>query len=210
MQPYTKLPIIEGERFSGLTSTSALLQAEINPDFIETTYEFEYATEPELLGTPAATLIPGDVSLEGSKPTPVSVQATHLEPGQQYFYRAVAVNEVTENTENANEGRPVIGPTMTVTPFAYPAVTTDSTALFEPLHDCPHNREGHKVTIEVMLPGPGVIAACGHRLKIVTKGRRPRDRSTQWRSATARRTRGSAESKRGRPISTKRCMVTSI
>lgn len=125
VQSYTKLPIIQGEKFSGLTSTSAELEAEINADFIEETlYLFEYAPEAAALGTPGAELLPGTTSLEGHEPIPVSAEAAPLEPGQQYSYRALAINEVTENSANANKGKPVAGPIETLTPFAFPAVTT--------------------------------------------------------------------------------------
>jgi len=89
-------PTIQGPAVTNLTSTTATVQARINPHTLETTYWFEYgitdcATEPS-----ACTKVPVSGASVGSGHNPVSVSAalSELTPGTRYFVRVVAENSL--------------------------------------------------------------------------------------------------------------------
>jgi phosphodiesterase/alkaline phosphatase D-like protein len=115
-------PIVASESFSGLTSTDAKLEAKVNPNFQETSYHFEYATNEALTGA---------TSVEGAPPAPLLTAVSEeqlagpvdlggaLTPGTIYFYRVVAENETSKN-----EGKPVNGAVEHFTTLAAPVVTT--------------------------------------------------------------------------------------
>jgi hypothetical protein len=174
---YTKLPIIAQENVHEKTSTAALLEATVEPDFIETTYAFEYAETEAALNNGEGIVIhgvtgflqsnkleelkrreeqlkkeeedglvaPGTVPIcpgiaeEGGTGTlpeneaanlkcPVTAEIAGLTPGQKYYYRVVAENRVSKDTENANQGEPILGPIEELKPYAAPAVTTGESA----------------------------------------------------------------------------------
>ena len=106
------LPIVSGGSASGLTPTSATLEADVYPDFHPTKYGFEYATSLTTLeegnGAKAfsATELPGG---EVEPPTPVSLDVTGLIPYEHYYFRAIAENRSSMYLKNANEGRPILG-----------------------------------------------------------------------------------------------------
>jgi hypothetical protein len=124
VEAYTKLPLVENEKFSDLTSTSSKLEATINPVFLATAYSFEYAASKQLLEENKGTLVGAGATGEGGAPEPLSTEITDLEPGVTYYYRVIAENEVTQDTENANKGKPVHGEIEEVTPYAAPGVVT--------------------------------------------------------------------------------------
>ena len=121
-------PIVDGESVSGLSSDGAELEAQVNPNYQETSYHFEYGTNrageniedaAELPGgsLPAA----GEDQLAGPDATPALVAGT------TYYYRVVATNAVG-TTE---------GPIESFTTQAPPAVSivpaeavTSTTATF--------------------------------------------------------------------------------
>jgi hypothetical protein len=83
-------PVLSGGSVSALTSTSATLEALVNPNYQPSTYAFEYATNEALTG---ATVIEGAAPIEGeSAELPVSVEISGLQPGAVYYYRARATN----------------------------------------------------------------------------------------------------------------------
>jgi hypothetical protein len=100
------VPAIDAEWVTGVTSSSAVLRAEIDPEGSSTRYHFEYLTlvayeanleaghEPFAGATMAPVLAIGLGS--GTSPVPVSFTLTApnnpLAPGTAYRYRAVAVN----------------------------------------------------------------------------------------------------------------------
>jgi hypothetical protein len=101
------------EHTSGVTSTAATLEAQVNPNNEETKYTFEYSTTEsggELTGTivevPSS---PGILQAEFAEPT-VSAPTEALTPGTTYYYRVVA-----ENAQSEIELKPVVG---AVTKFA--------------------------------------------------------------------------------------------
>jgi hypothetical protein len=130
VQSYTKLPIVGGESASGLTLSSATLEASINQDFQFTSYEFEYSDSKEALEKGEGTKVPGAAKIEENfEPVtppgePVSVAIDGLEPYTVYYYRVVAENEASENPNNINEGQPVRGKIEAFTTRSVPLVST--------------------------------------------------------------------------------------
>jgi hypothetical protein len=175
VEPYTKLPLLADEKVFDLTSTSAILEATINPIFQPTKYAFEYSTSKALLEEGKGTVIEGATGFyqqqkaselqkleerltkeekereeqglpslervpicpglveqggtgelpEVNKPCPVNAEIYSLEPGQTYYWRVAAKNEVTKEVNNINKGKPVVGEIIKeLTPYAAPGVLT--------------------------------------------------------------------------------------
>jgi hypothetical protein len=83
-------PTLDSETVSGISPTEATLEAQINPDYQETPYFFEYATNSELTG---ATTVAGAAPLTASFGDQLaSVVLTGLTAGETYYYRVVASN----------------------------------------------------------------------------------------------------------------------
>jgi DNA-binding beta-propeller fold protein YncE len=142
---YTKLPaVLPGEALE-LTSTGVALASEVNPDFEGTTYTFYLAdTEQHEHGESVAihsltglvherrlkeeeAICPGIVDDGGAgtlpgydQPCPVTAEIEGLTPGETYYFRVVATNEVTEEASNANEGHPIAGEWVAFTPYPPP------------------------------------------------------------------------------------------
>src|SRR5262249_48096694 len=89
-------PSITNESASGVTDTSATLNAMVNPLGFDTTCTFQYVTDAafQLTGYATATRVPCNPSDVGSGTTPQSLPAilTRLSPDPLYHFRAVAVN----------------------------------------------------------------------------------------------------------------------
>lgn len=122
-------PVVESENTSSVNSTEATLEAQVDPDYQETTYAFEYATNKALTG---AKTLDGAAALNGpgGQTASVSIGAV-LQPGESYYYRIVAENETSEN-----EGKPVVGTvhTFTTPPASFtdtPTPTSGTGARFE-------------------------------------------------------------------------------
>jgi len=104
-------PAIAGESVSGIKRGDARLEALVNPENQETTYHFEYATNPQLTG--ATTLGSASIPPEGQ-----SVPVSHdicggLTPGVTYYYRVVAENATLPPTDGPVQsfitiGKPVV------------------------------------------------------------------------------------------------------
>jgi DNA-binding beta-propeller fold protein YncE len=122
-----RAPTVEPRTQSVLevTSTSALLQAEVNPRGAETEYFFEYgpcatpatcATSPFGHTTPAGTL-PADFAVHAATAT-----ASGLEPNTTYHYRLVAANVHGSAEGEQSGGAEVLHTftTQTAEPFALP------------------------------------------------------------------------------------------
>ncbi|MGB8843436.1 MAG: fibronectin type III domain-containing protein, partial [Aliidongia sp.] len=91
-QTFTTVPglLIDSESAAGVASTSATLQAQINPLGSETTYYFQYGTT-EAYGSEAPAA-PGVSLGSGEGDVGVSVHLQGLSPGTIYHYRVVAGN----------------------------------------------------------------------------------------------------------------------
>jgi phosphodiesterase/alkaline phosphatase D-like protein len=98
-------PVIESESVSAITptgvalnaQTSATLEAQVNPNYQETTYTFEYAEhESEVLKGKGKTVsgkpIPPGSIATGFSDHLASAEVSGLEPDKKYFYRVVATN----------------------------------------------------------------------------------------------------------------------
>jgi len=93
-------PLVTGESAAALTSTAATLHAQVNPNYQETTYSFEYATNEALTG---ATAIEGEGPLPAEfAELPVNAPLTALLPGTTYYFRVIAKN-ATGTTEGPVE-----------------------------------------------------------------------------------------------------------
>jgi hypothetical protein len=97
-------PTIESEAVSHLTPTHATVEAAINPDGLETTYEFWLQFANCQNGSPGAGVCDsisiqrvGDGTLPpGSSGQSVSADLNHLQPGYAYTFWAVATNSSGE------------------------------------------------------------------------------------------------------------------
>jgi len=89
-------PGIKSTGFSGVSETEALLQAEVEPHFLDTTYRFEYTTKEnfEEEGFEGASVAGEGQITAGSAPVSVSAAAEGLSPGTPYRFRIVAENEL--------------------------------------------------------------------------------------------------------------------
>lgn len=129
VQAYTKVPIVFSEASSGLTLTTATLEAKISPDFKTTHYYFECATSVTLLEGGKGTLVPGgSIEPQGGgsefEELPVSAVASGLTPNTLYYYRVVAENELSKKTDNINKGEPIRGEPERFTTESLPFVST--------------------------------------------------------------------------------------
>jgi hypothetical protein len=98
----TGAPKVDGESTSAVTSTGAKLEAQVNPEYLETTYSFEYATNKAL--TDNEVTLPGQYPLKsGFGDQTASVATGVLAPGTTYYYRVVATNATPPATDGAVE-----------------------------------------------------------------------------------------------------------
>ncbi|HEU5062850.1 MAG TPA: hypothetical protein VFT79_06825 [Solirubrobacterales bacterium] len=91
-------PTIEATAVDEVTSDSATLRARINPNNLETTYQFEYGLEE--CGVSACVVVPldpGEIG-EGFEGVIVTEPISGLDPGTTYHYRVVAENELGVET----------------------------------------------------------------------------------------------------------------
>lgn len=84
-------PSVDTRAASSITSNSATLNGNVNPNGAETTYWFEYS-EDSLLGSFLATST-ASATLSGTTNTAVSMNASGLNNNTKYFYRVVAQNQ---------------------------------------------------------------------------------------------------------------------
>jgi hypothetical protein len=101
----TAAPSIEGESVSSITTSEAVLSAQVNPESPATSCEFQYVDETSFVhaGYAEATPLPCPAVLEGFHGQSVSVSVTGLQPGTNYHYRVVASNAVGEETAGPDE-----------------------------------------------------------------------------------------------------------
>ena len=88
-------PTLDEQSASGLTQTSAILNASINPNNEPTTYHFEYGTNIEYgTGVP----IPEQTVGAGSGVVVVGQPLAGLQPGTTYHFRVIAINATGVST----------------------------------------------------------------------------------------------------------------
>jgi hypothetical protein len=87
-------PLVSSESESALNANVVKLKAQVNPNFADTHYFFQYGTDTSYSGgdVPSASGIdiPGSANVNTNQSA--SVQVSGLQPGTTYHYRAVAVN----------------------------------------------------------------------------------------------------------------------
>jgi hypothetical protein len=85
----------------GVTADSAALRATVNPNTAETTYRFEYGTEPCSLGGCTSAPTTGGTLPAGHRAVPLTQKVFGLSPATTYYYRVVAENSfgTTEGSE---------------------------------------------------------------------------------------------------------------
>jgi phosphodiesterase/alkaline phosphatase D-like protein len=88
-------PVIEGESVTSAPNGTTL-EAQVNPEYEETKYTFQYATEESVLLEGHGTSVPGGTIAAGSIKTPsdhlASASVSGLTPNTLYYYRVVASN----------------------------------------------------------------------------------------------------------------------
>lgn len=84
-------PAVTTDGASGVTTTSATLNATVNPNGVDTKYFFEYGTT-EGYGSYTTTEDAGS----GTSPIPVSATIGSLAPGTTYYFRIVASSAIGE------------------------------------------------------------------------------------------------------------------
>jgi hypothetical protein len=98
-------PAVDSESTSAVNSTSATLEAQVNPNNQETSYSFEYSTQATgevLEGSIVTAAGAGSLSGFGDQTASVPTGGV-LEAGTTYFYRVIAKNAASEETEGKVE-----------------------------------------------------------------------------------------------------------
>jgi len=116
--PLPVLPQIQGTNATGTELTAAIVGAEVNPGFGDTSYMVQYGTSDDY---EARTLISDSVGNDGEF-HPVSTELTGLEPGRTFHYRVVAFN--FKGTTQ--------GPDQTFTTPSAPSVNSSSASILGP------------------------------------------------------------------------------
>jgi hypothetical protein len=117
-------PTVTVENASGVEYTTATAKGHVDPSTHETSYHFQYATEPDFSNAESAGF--GSVA-EGSGPTPVEAELIGLRPATTYHLRLVGDNE--EGTASAEAAgtfttKAVAAPTVSIEPVTIVGATT--------------------------------------------------------------------------------------
>jgi NHL repeat-containing protein len=107
-------PTVPATFSTAVTTKTAVLEAEINPNHETTTYHFEYGTA-DCSANPCASIPVPDAGIgSGGAPVKVSKEVSGLQPGTTYHFRVVATN-----TTGTSEG-----PDTTFNTYGLPATNT--------------------------------------------------------------------------------------
>lgn len=88
-------PIVDGESFTGVDTTSATLQAQVNPIGLDTTYHFEYGSAGPCASNPCQSVPVPDADIgQGTADAAVSQNVQALQPATIYHFRVVATNSL--------------------------------------------------------------------------------------------------------------------
>ncbi|TVR68866.1 MAG: T9SS C-terminal target domain-containing protein, partial [Marinilabiliales bacterium] len=96
----TSAPIVAIGDATGITTSSAMLNATVNSNNYAAVYWFEYGTDPQL--EQAQTTEPGDID-PGDEELPVIATVTGLEPNTVYYFRVVAESINGRSVSSINE-----------------------------------------------------------------------------------------------------------
>ena len=106
-------PTIVSESLSGVTTTSATLEAVVNPEGKATEYHFEYGTS-DCLSNPC-TALPKGKAITGTSPLPVDKATLQgLSPHTTYHFRIL--------TRHPSDGEEAVGADRTFTTYSPPQV----------------------------------------------------------------------------------------
>ncbi len=123
------IPVASTGQASAVTATSATLGGTVNPEGLDTSYDFIYGTSPTSLGSQTTTLDAGSGSGQVTASAPVS----GLSAGQTYYYALVATNSSGSTTGSSTQlfttGALSLSPPPVQALLGHPAATT---ATFEP------------------------------------------------------------------------------
>jgi hypothetical protein len=88
-------PILDGQSFSNVDTTSATLTARIDPIRLDTTYHFEYGTAGPCSSSPCQSFPVPDADIgSGTSDVAVSQNVQSLQPATTYHFRVVATNSL--------------------------------------------------------------------------------------------------------------------
>jgi hypothetical protein len=97
-KPLEKAPAVEGVSVSSVTTTEAILRAQVNPNGLQTTYRFEYLTEDAFQengeGFEGAEVTEERSLAPSGEGIAVSAPVSGLQPGTAYRFRVVAENDL--------------------------------------------------------------------------------------------------------------------
>jgi hypothetical protein len=147
-------PAVDGESARTVSSTEALLRAQVNPGNADTTYHFEYGTTTGYgasVPVPDADLGSGDTDLQAG------AQLTGLRPSTAYHYRIVASNTAATS----------YGPDQTFTTFAPVATTLPDGRAYELV--TPVDKLGNPVPVAIGENG-AAVSADGERVLYFSLG----------------------------------------
>ena len=113
-------PTITETTFSKVTTTSALLEATVNPGGKSTPYHFEYGTTDCATGPCTAVPSPDASAGNGTAPLKLTFPLTGLTPDTTYHFRLLAKNSESPLDPETNEREYVKGPEATFTTHALP------------------------------------------------------------------------------------------
>ncbi len=93
--PQPELPAASTNAAKNVATSSATLRGDINSNGADTSYWFEYSTNP-LLGTSVTGILTATQSIASSTTTtvPVSADVNGLHPDTKYFYRLIGQNRL--------------------------------------------------------------------------------------------------------------------
>ncbi len=176
--------LIESESVAEVSATSAALQTEINPLGNETSYYFQYGTQPCKPNPTACTSIPTPPGTDigsGEADRPGSERLQGLQPASTYDYRVIAINSlgVSEGPEHSFVTQPSAAPFALPDNRAWEMVT-------------PPNKQG--APVEALTREGGVILSSedGSSFTYVVDGALEEEaqgnRSPEWQQVLAERT----------------------
>jgi uncharacterized protein (TIGR02145 family) len=107
-----QVPSVTTLATNNITVSTATLNGSVNPNYLPTTFYFEWGTDNSY----GNQVTPNQNSLDGVTPVTVSVALSGLTEGTKYYYRIIATNELGTTTTNS--------PASSFTTLAKPIITT--------------------------------------------------------------------------------------